>query len=311
MADTTRDISAGAEPVTARLEAVDQQMVRIIQSLNSTPARDAALYHLKTGGHRMRARLALASTADWDRHDDAVLAAAACELLHNASLIHDDISDGDGYRRGHPTVRALHGDDVALCAGDLMMAASFDAASRLSDSRHASELTRSMAHCAARVIGGQSTELARGNGAVLPDFREYLDTTRSKTAPLIEVAIGAGQTASPRTVRSVSEGIGLAYQILDDLDDLTGFDNPMAEQTRLHAYHAWRHHQLRGPQAAAADPRRVQARCLRHVQGALGRADHLADEFSSPLRDGVRELIRRLHYKAQRIQQSSHSSNGE
>jgi len=192
-----------------------------------------------------------------------------------------------------------------------MMAASFDAASRLSDSRHASELTRSMAHCAARVIGGQSTELARGNGAVLPDFREYLDTTRSKTAPLIEVAIGAGQTASPRTVRSVSEGIGLAYQILDDLDDLTGFDNPMAEQTRLHAYHAWRHHQLRGPQAAAADPRRVQARCLRHVQGALGRADHLADEFSSPLRDGVRELIRRLHHKAQRIQQSSHSSNGE
>jgi len=84
MADTTRDFSAGAEPMTARLEAVDQQMVRIIQSLNSTPARDAALYHLETGGHRMRARLALASTADWNRHDDAVLAAAACELLHNA-----------------------------------------------------------------------------------------------------------------------------------------------------------------------------------------------------------------------------------
>jgi geranylgeranyl diphosphate synthase type I len=83
---------------------------------------DIAEQHLQTGGKRLRARLALAATAALGGSlQHGVLWAAACELSHNATLIHDDLQDGDVQRRGHPTTWVRHGAAQAINAGDLLL----------------------------------------------------------------------------------------------------------------------------------------------------------------------------------------------
>lgn len=271
------------------VQSVDQLMIDCLAGMRATPARDAATYHLQTGGHRMRAKLALASSAagQMDAGDSAAVA-AACELLHNASLVHDDIADGDQYRRGHRSVRALYGDDIALCAGDLLMSAAFQMTARVQTPLIAQRLTGVMADTATRVIGGQSVELAGRDGSPDIGTLDYLSATRQKTAPLIELAINAGvihRDDGPYTLedgRRLAEAIGLAYQILDDLDDLKIVNRPEA----LHPLHAWWHH-------------RSGARCLGHVRAALGRATRLADRLPEPLAGNVFELIQRLSAQSQ------------
>ncbi|TVO63862.1 MULTISPECIES: polyprenyl synthetase family protein [Spiribacter] len=282
-------------PTPAPLSTVDQCMIDALAHLRPTPARDAAIYHLNTGGHRMRARLALASSAGRLDTHDSTAAAAACELLHNASLIHDDISDHDLYRRGQASVRSLYGDDVALCAGDLLLTTAYQIAAGMRDADTSRRLMAAMADCTARVIGGQSVELAGRERRRPVSRRDYLAATREKTAPLIELALNvgvqtdAGATAPLERGRQLAAAIGLAYQILDDLDDLQTTDNP----DRLHPLHAWRHHQP--PRRQSGDTREsTLARCLRHVRAALDRAERLTGHLPAPLAHDVRELLQRL-----------------
>lgn len=285
----------------ASLQAVDQYMLAAITSLGTTPAQEAALYHLHTGGHRMRSRLALASGAVRLNNTDSIAAAAACELLHNASLVHDDITDGDLYRRGALTVRSRHGTGVALCTGDLLMTAAFNAATDITDPVAGQRLVRAMASAAARVIGGQSIELADDAIGQVPSRRAYLSATRAKTAPLIELplCVGLPDTAldgfNPRACREIAEAIGLAYQILDDLDDLAQANGESTSPT-LHALHAWWHHQVPGSDTNVDTVRR---RCLAHVQAALGRANRLSKPLPDPLRGCVSALIDSLSRKAE------------
>lgn len=298
---SVRQDALAVEANLTALESVDQLMVDQIAAMRATPARDAAIYHLQTGGHRMRARLALASCADRLDPPDRRAAAAACELLHNASLVHDDISDRDTYRRGRQSVRALYGDDVALCAGDLLLTAAFQVAANITAPAIAQRLIRFMTDAASRVIGGQSVELGDRCGAPPIRVVDYLAATREKTAPLIELALNAGisdpaEASHTATVgRRIAEAIGLAYQILDDLDDL----NEVSDVSTLHPMHAWWHHQP-GGQRPGTDLYRASTRrrCLRHAQAALGRADRLSRQLPDPLLSDVQQLIERLNHKS-------------
>ena len=280
---------------------VDRHMVERLQQETPTPARDAALYHLSTGGQRMRAHLALASARVSLNEHDSIQATAACELLHNASLIHDDISDRDLFRRGRQTVRARYGDNIALCAGDLLLTTAFATAAGLQDRDHAVRLTADMAALSNRVIGGQSIELAAGDHR---DFnrRQYLAATRGKTAPFIELAVGVGRSATRQsgfdrsTCHQLAEAIGLAYQILDDLDDLGGSQEGLEHQP-LHALHAWWHHQSI---ARPHDRSLTHRRCLAHVRAAVNRAQSCHRKLPMPLRAAVGTLLRQLQEKADR-----------
>jgi len=277
------------------LTTVDQRMIDALALLRPTPAREAAIYHLQTGGHRMRARLALASAAGQLDPHDSTAAAAACELLHNASLIHDDISDDDLYRRGQASVRSVYGDDVALCAGDLLLTVAYQIAAGIRDSGTTQRMMAAMADCTARVIGGQSVELAGRERHQAVSRADYLAATREKTAPLIELALNVGGHNegavghSAACGRALAAAIGLAYQILDDLDDL----QTASDVDRLHPLHAWRHHQ---PPGGGSDDNRPATleRCLRHVRAALARAERLSGYLAAPLARDVRELLQRL-----------------
>src|SRR5687767_11384745 len=92
------------------LPAVEALMRELMEPDAGDPAGAIAAEHVATGGKRLRARLALAAAdALGARAGDAVGWAAACELLHNATLLHDDIEDGDRARRGQPTAWVRHG----------------------------------------------------------------------------------------------------------------------------------------------------------------------------------------------------------
>lgn len=301
--------------IDAEVRHVKRAMKAVVENGDITPARKAAVYHLATGGSRTRARLAIASGIGWGtpfRH--RIAAAAACELLHNASLVHDDISDADTVRRGQPAVWHLFGRDTALCTGDLLLSSAFLLATTIDDAASSQELVRQLAEQSNRVIGGQSLELAaRGEGRAF-SVTEYVRATCAKTAPMFELPLRAGalsvRLAAPtaRSLRVLSDAIGLAYQILDDLDDIPPVPNANGSQRPPHHLHAWyRHRPGARPSVSSSE---IRHRCLRHARAALGRALALTHELPAPLETELRALIRGLMVKADRHAEGYISSPG-
>lgn len=283
----------------AEMVAVEEVMHEALADDDATPARDAARYHLSTGGRRLRARLALASGKAW--HAPAahrIAAAAACELLHNASLVHDDLSDGDRFRRGRATVWHREGRDIALCTGDLLLTAAFEVAGDIDESSASQTLLRQLARHTRRVIGGQSLELAAQRDAAAPSVRDYERATRAKTAPLLELPLTTGcmlggvAVAQARILSPLAEAIGLAYQIADDLDDTAGILTE-GQGCALHPFHALRHHRPPGEKTrTTADATR--RRCLLHARAALARGKRLARQLPEPLRSELLLVMREL-----------------
>lgn len=161
--------------------------------------------------------------------DDLKRVAVAVECFHKASLIHDDIEDGDSIRYGERTLHEEHGIPVALNVGDLLIGEGY----RLLSSCKLG--TRQVAAMVLAAAEGQR-ELCRGQGAELVWSREpkplttlqVLDIFRRKTAPAFEVALRLGALCAGverhdevcETLHAYSEALGIAYQIRDDLDDL-------------------------------------------------------------------------------------------
>ena len=108
-------------PTDTWLETIDEMMQTVLQ-VELDPAAAIAGEHLSTGGKRLRARLAMETGVRLGAEGKEMVPwAAACELLHNATLVHDDLQDGDRVRRGHPTMWVKHGAAQAINAGDLML----------------------------------------------------------------------------------------------------------------------------------------------------------------------------------------------
>ncbi len=163
--------------------------------------------------------------------DDLKRVAIAVECFHKASLIHDDIEDGDSIRYGEQTLHAEHGIPVALNLGDHLIGEGYRllAATSISGEQRAEM-------CRVAAIGQR--ELCRGQGAELLWARkpeplsslQVVDIFRRKTAPAFEVALRLGAIYSGQheehadVLQAYSEALGIAYQIRDDLDDLKAED---------------------------------------------------------------------------------------
>lgn len=189
-------------------------------------------------GKRIRPLLCLlvceACGGEWER---ALPAAAAIELVHNFSLIHDDIEDGDTTRRGRPTVWALWGPAQALNAGDALFAFAqlgmLRLAHRLSDAATVIAATELLNHTCLRLTEGQYLDISFERRQEV-SIAEYLEMIERKTAALIACAceLGAriaGSTKEPpdaarRYLRLSQFGhhLGLAFQIQDDILGIWG-----------------------------------------------------------------------------------------
>ena len=185
--------------------------------------------HLNTGGKRLRARLALTATsALGGQREDAIGWAAAVELLHNATLIHDDIQDGDRMRRGQPTTWVRHGTAQAINAGDLLLMLPFLALSRSATPDSVRwHLSRTLADQAARTVRGQVEELDMLPGRHL-SRDAYLRAVTAKTGGLFALPVeGAALIAGwePEEATALAAEfltLGVLFQLQDDVLDLYG-----------------------------------------------------------------------------------------
>lgn len=203
------------------------QLVRGDESGSGFPGGpvSAALEVISSGGHRVRARMAFdAGTALGLESRDAMAISAAVELLHNASLVHDDLHDREKTRRGQPSVWAAYGDEVAVCTGDLLLSAAYAALSGISNLQLLPKLLSLVHQRTVRVICGQCIELStRGHQVESMAFYEKMALAKSGallSLPLEMAFLLAGKEAWLGEVREAAEGFGLSYQVMDDIADV-------------------------------------------------------------------------------------------
>lgn len=186
--------------------------------------QEAIAHHFDSGGGRTRARIAIGTgNALHLEAADTVAIAAGAELLHNASLIHDDLQDMAEARRGAPSVWAKYGANIAICAGDLLVSAAYGALASGSGAARAAELTPVMHDATTRVINGQAKDLAAQLSDVT-DIDSYKDIARGKSGPLLALPVELALTTAgfPNHIpiaREAAELLAVAYQIADDLED--------------------------------------------------------------------------------------------
>jgi geranylgeranyl pyrophosphate synthase len=209
----TAVLDASSRWLPARLGEVEELLRSAIGKHGETLGGDAAAT-LAAGGKRLRPMLVLLCAGP-EGDGAAVRAAAATELVHMATLVHDDVLDAAPLRRGLPTVAASSGRDRAVAAGDLLFSRAFALLADAGDRRSVA------------LLADASVALARGELAQRRDAfdlgvseERYLSRCALKTARLFECACLLGRPAE--ALREFGAGVGLAFQLLDDVLDVSG-----------------------------------------------------------------------------------------
>ena len=197
------------------------------------PAEDVAREWLAVGGRRWRPFLAAAVFTALRPDDDLAThrviqrIAVAIECFHKASLVHDDIEDGDLERYGEPTLCGRHGVPIALNVGDVLIGEGYRLLAEAGLAENlVGDAIREAATGQRLLCRGQGTELAWSRKPGPLSSRQVLEIFRLKTAPAFDVALQLGAIAAGRAdecsevLRAYSDAVGIAYQIKDDLDDL-------------------------------------------------------------------------------------------
>jgi geranylgeranyl pyrophosphate synthase len=213
----------GGETVPRLMERIEERMAALASGHGPVLAHHAG-ETIAAGGKRLRPLLVcLAAGVPPPEKDGLVRAAVAVELVHGATLVHDDVLDGSELRRGRPTVVASGGRELATATGDLLFSRAFAELAADGDGSPA----------AVRVLSAAASELALGELMQRADawdaevtVERYLERCRLKTAVLFRAAcvLGAlaGGSSSERALGTFGERIGVAFQILDDVLDITG-----------------------------------------------------------------------------------------
>jgi geranylgeranyl pyrophosphate synthase len=214
----TEVIRAAGDHVPALLARVEQRLAELAAGHGETLAEHAGAT-IAAGGKRLRPLLVFLA-ADDAEGEGLVRAATAVELVHSATLVHDDVLDAAALRRGVPTVWSSAGREAATATGDLLFARAF------------AELARNESVEEIRVLSDASCALAEGElrqradawDAEVPVER-YLRRCELKTARLFEAACRLGALESggdPDGLGAFGRRIGLAFQLLDDVLDVSG-----------------------------------------------------------------------------------------
>jgi octaprenyl-diphosphate synthase len=195
------------------MHRVEEQISRLIQEIDYDEV--SRLFSMLSGGKRLRAKLVLKIAKD---HEEAPLLAAIVELIHAASLLHDDVIDEAMTRRGQASVNATDGSKTAVMLGDILYSKAF------------TELVV-FDKMVAQTIAASVTALSKGEmmdvkmaESFNSDEQKYLDMLYLKTATLIEAAAKAsallvGKNAATHAL--YGKNLGLSFQIIDDILDIT------------------------------------------------------------------------------------------
>ena len=213
-------VALGGPPLERLMAQLEGRLVATVDGWGD-PLAGHGTATIAAGGKRLRPLLVfLAAGVPPPERPGLARAAVAVELLHSATLVHDDVLDGATLRRGRPTVVAQAGAGVATATGDLLFSRAFG------------ELARNDSAGQVRVLSDASSALARGELLQRSDafdvsvtVERYLERCELKTASLFEAAcrLGALEAASaPDALGAFGRRIGLAFQLLDDVLDVAG-----------------------------------------------------------------------------------------
>jgi secondary thiamine-phosphate synthase enzyme len=249
---------------------------------------------VEAGGKRLRPKLVQLTAGIGPRNEPlrAASLAAAVELLHNATLIHDDYVDESTHRRGRPTVAAAEGPERAIAVGDYY----FAKATRLIAEIGNRDVTSTIAEALEAICASQIDDVAL-RGAYPGDHESYLRVVRGKTAALFAAACAAGallSEASPEIVEAVrryGDLLGVAFQMADDMVDFSpSSGKPVGLDIRQRV--------LSLPLIYAAEDRTVGPEVRRLLAGVLGDAEvgRVADLVTSSdalqrVRDEAQALV--------------------
>ncbi len=242
---TTQPVLDAAEMIAD----TEEEILRIVggRDPSTTGVYDMVRYHLgldgsgASAGKRMRPLLGLLAYASIaGDYRPALPGAAAVELGHNFSLVHDDIEDGDRERRHRPTVWAVHGVAQAINTGDMLFSLSRMALHRLTDLGFSDakvlRLMRLYDQTCVALCEGQYIDIATSENDDLMSVDLYFDMIGRKTAALIAASIEAGALLASdddeviARYRGFGWALGLAFQLNDDLLGIWGAEQATGKE---------------------------------------------------------------------------------
>lgn len=212
------------------LELVDQEILRSIKS--SVPMiPDLAGHLVNAGGKRLRPMLTLAAARIYDAENDAFIKlAAAVELIHGATLLHDDVVDASALRRGASTANIIWGNKESVLVGDYIFSRAFELMVSAGDLR----VLKSLSNASGVIAEGEVLQLTTQQN-LAATFETYLAVVKAKTAALFAAATEAGATISGadadqiEALKAYGLNLGIAYQLVDDALDYSGHENALGK----------------------------------------------------------------------------------
>ncbi len=215
------------------LNKVEKRISEIVPNKEPRNLYEPFTYIMQAGGKRIRPVLCLISCGVVGGDiDKAVDSGVALEVLHNFTLVHDDIMDNSHIRRNRPTVHKKWNEPIAILAGDVMIGYAYNLLPKSSENERADDINRIFTNELIEVCEGQvfDMDFNESKNVTLEQYTIMID---KKTARLMETAaaiganIGMGTEEEILALRNISKLMGLAFQIQDDLLDMT------AEQIKL------------------------------------------------------------------------------
>jgi geranylgeranyl diphosphate synthase type I len=211
----------------------------ILSSLKGDPVElyRASSHYIISGGKRLRPYILIKSGELFGGNlKTSIPAAAAVELVHNFSLVHDDIMDNDDMRHNVQTVHKYYGTSLAILAGDILFSKAFemlavDSKANGIPEKSICEMIARLSLACIQVCEGQAIDvhMASTNNESFLDSRNYLNMITKKTAALFELSCVLGVLSAPNskpvdveTLSQYGRNIGIAFQLVDDLIGITG-----------------------------------------------------------------------------------------
>ena len=222
------------EPLFALLRGDLERVNRLIVERMHSPVAlipQLAGHIVSAGGKRLRPMLTLASAGlcgyEGERH---IALAAAVEFIHTATLLHDDVVDASGLRRGRDTANAVWGNKPAVLVGDFLFSRAFE----LMVEDGSLRILEILSHTAAVIAEGEVAQLAIANDTATSEAA-YLDVIEAKTAALFAAASRIGAVLAERppadeaALERFGRNLGIAYQLIDDMLDFSAQESELGK----------------------------------------------------------------------------------
>ncbi len=282
------------EYLETKRQDVDRFLESVLPQAQTAPStlHEAMRYSVFAGGKRVRPILAIAAAEAVGGSSQRILSiASSLELIHTYSLIHDDLPamDDDDYRRGKPTNHKVYGEAMAILAGDALLTLAFELCSRqdLADgvdpARHV-QIIRELAMGAGNLgmVGGQVLDIQAENKDI--DLATLQNIHKHKTGMLIRASVRMGAIAASATpsqleaLTGYAEGVGLAFQVADDVLNVTGTREELGKNPQTDAQRGKKTYPtFYGVEGARKFAEECVARAVSRLDGFDAKADPLRE----------------------------------